>query len=108
MHGAASRRDLEVPLVPRAADERVPGTRGQLAVSHLDPRDDLPPGAQGSPTVGAAVREGMEPAVDGENGHAPRADLDYPDGSGRRRLGERDASFSGPARAHTETGAGRR
>jgi hypothetical protein len=108
VHCAAARRDLEIPLVPRAADERVRGTRGQLAVPHLDPRDDLATRAQRRATVGAAVREGMEPAFDAEDGYAPRADLDDPDSSGLRGLGERDASFARPGRAHVETVAGRR
>jgi hypothetical protein len=107
VHCAAARRNLEIPLVPRAADERVHGARGQLAVPHLDPRDDLAPRAQRRATVGAAVREGMEPAFDAEDGYAPRADLDDPDSSGLRGLGERDASFA-RGRAHVETGAGRR
>jgi hypothetical protein len=108
VHCAAARRDLEIPLVPRAPDERVRGTRGQLAVPYLDPRDDLPPRAQRRAAVGATVREGMEPAFNAKDGYAPRSDLDDPDGSGRRGIGERDASFGRPARAHAETGAGRR
>ena len=107
VHCAAARRDLEIPLVPRATDERVRGTRGQLAVPHLDPRDDLAPRAQRGAAVGAAVREGKEPAFDAKDGYAPRADLDDPDSSGRRGLGERDPSFAPPGRAHAETGAGR-
>jgi hypothetical protein len=108
VHGAAARCDLEVPLVPRAADERVRVARGQLAVPHLDPCDDLAPRAQGRAAVGAAVRESMKPAVDAEDGHASPADLDDPDSSGRRGLGQRDASFARPAGVHAETGVGRR
>jgi hypothetical protein len=58
--------------------------------------------------VGAAVREGMEPAVDAEHCDAPCSDLDHPDGAGGRGLSERDASFARPARAHAVTGVGRR
>jgi hypothetical protein len=107
VHCAAARRDIEIPLVPRATDERVRGTRAQLAVPHLDPRDNLAPRAQRGAAVGASVREGMEPASDAKDGYAPRTDLDDPDSSGRRGLGERDASFARPGRAHAETGAGR-
>jgi hypothetical protein len=108
VHGAAACGDLEVPFVPRAPDERVRWTGGRLAVPDLDTRDDLPARAQRRAAMGAAVRERVEPAVDAEDGDAPRADLDDPDPTGGRGLAEWDASFARAWHAHAETGDGSR
>src|SRR5437763_11924409 len=85
---AAPRRDVELPLVPRAPEDARVQSEGDLAVLVADRRGHAA-GAERRATVRAPVGEGVERVGDAEEADAKTADLEQADGSFRGRLGDR-------------------
>src|SRR3954451_24128079 len=100
---AAAGRDLEVPLVPRAADEGTPRPQRRPPVAELDGGRDPPARAQRSAAVRAAVGERVQLVADPVEADAMAAELDHAAIAAPGRVGEGKAQLG----AHAATAAGR-
>ena len=103
---AAAGGDVEVPLVPWAAHERVRGSKCGAAVAQLDRGCDPPAGAERCAAVRAAVGQRVELLAHAIEGDAVAAELDHSPLAVRGRLGERKAQLVAHRGAHAVTGAG--
>ena len=106
IHRALPGRDVEVPLVPRAAHERVQARHAQLVANPLDGVDDLAARAERRGAVRAAVGEREERSLHAVDADRVAAELDQPALALGGRLAERQARLAQRSSSPSQTTAG--